>query len=379
MDREEYSSLAAALSAVPDPRHARGRRHGWGLILTLIGAAMVSGQRGVRAIGQWVDERAAELGLLLSPAGGRLPSVSTLRRALRAVDAAALEDRVAAFVQALPASSGGGACGLALDGKAVRGANRHGAQVHLVSLVRHGSGQVLGQVQVAAKGNEIAAAPALLAGRDLTGTVVTMDALLTQRALAAQIRAQGGHYLMVVKENQPALHAAIHALFSEPPPALPTDYLATATSTERGHGRRTTRTLDRSAALNDYLDWPAVGQVLRRTYHAIDLATGQVRHEVTYGVSSLPARTTSAAQMAGLWRAHWSIENRVHYVRDVTLGEDAGQAWVGSTPQALAALRNALLSLLRATGWTNIADALRHYGAYPRRALSLLGALPLRL
>ena len=122
--------------------------------------------------------------------------------------------------------------------------------------------------------------------------------------------------------------------------------------------------------------WPDVGQVLRRSYRSIDLATGQVSQEVTDGVTSLRPVEASAAQVEALWRGHWTIEARVHRVRDVTMGEDAGQQWVGNTPQALAALRNGLISLLRVLGWANIAEALRHYGAYAHRALRLLGAVP---
>jgi hypothetical protein len=85
------------------------------------------------------------------------------------------------------------------------------------------------------------------------------------------------------------------------------------------------------------------------------------------------------AVLEGVWRGHWTIENRVHYVHDVTMGEDAGQAHTGSTPQALAAVRNALLALLRSRGWTNIADALRHYAASLDAALELIGVRPARL
>ncbi len=90
MDEGEYSSLAAALAAVPDPRQARGKRHAWSRILVLIGAALLSGQRNVRAIGQWVAERHEELAALVHPPQGRLPSTPTRRRALRAVDIEAL-------------------------------------------------------------------------------------------------------------------------------------------------------------------------------------------------------------------------------------------------------------------------------------------------
>ncbi len=128
--------------------------------------------------------------------------------------------------------------------------------------------------------------------------------------------------------------------------------------------------------MDDYLAWPSVGQVLRRTYRAVDLATGAVHQEVTYGLTSLPPQAAAVEEVERLWRGHWTIENRVHYPRDVSLGEDAGQVRVGNAPRALAALRNGVLNLLRGQGWATIPDALRHYGAYATRALRLLGAPP---
>jgi predicted transposase YbfD/YdcC len=392
MDIPQSTDFRAVLSDVPDPRPRRGRRYPWPLLLTLIAAALVSGQQGVRAIAQWVAEHADELRPLLDLPPGRVPSPATVRRTLRAVDVAALEARIARFVAALPAppapppapagpppAAPPAWVGLALDGKAVRGANRHGARVHLVSLVRHGDACVLGQLAVADKSNELPAARRLLARRKLAGTVTTVDALLTQRKLAKQIRAQGGHYLMVVKSNQPALLAAIERLFTDPPPLAATDCAEAVATCDKGHGRLELRTLERSAALNDYLAWPDVGQALRRTCRRVDLATGEIGEEVTYGVTSLPPAAATAAEVEALWRGHWTIENRVHRVRDVTMGEDAGQVRVGRAPQALAALRNGLLSLLRALGWTQLADAIRHYGAFAHRAVHLLTTPPTRL
>ena len=388
MDTPQYRDFRAALSAVPDPRKRRGQRYPWPVLLTLIAAALVSGQQGMRAIGQWVAEHAEELGPMLDLAPGRVPSAATLRRAVRTVDLIALEAHIAAFVAALPPPPPPAAAasptplpwvGQAIDGKAVRGANRHGAAVHLVSLVRHDDGRVLGQVAVADKSNEITAAPRLLARRNLRGTVTTMDALLTQRDLATQILAQGGHYLMIAKANQPELLATITALFATPPLPETADAADAATTCDKGHGRLDLRTLECSAALNAYLTWPAVGQVLRRTCQRVILKTGVIEEEISYGVTSLPPRAASAAQVEALWRGHWTIENRVHYVRDVTWGEDAGQVRAGHAPQALAALRNGLLSLLRALGWTQIADATRHYGAFALRAVTLLSTPPVRL
>src|SRR5919202_3109058 len=382
MDERKYSSMTDAVADVPDPRKRRGQRHPWGLILTLISAALVCGQRTGRAIGQWVTEHTTELQQELGLPAQPLPSTATLRRALRSLDVTALEARLTQFTQDLPAPPSPPTNrhyqGQAVDGKAVRGAQAQGAKVHLVSLVQHGTGLVRKQVRVREKSNEITAVTLLLQDLDLHGTVTTMDALLTQRTLAQHILDQHGHYLMVVKENQPALHAAIALVFQMPPPPDAADHYAQHTTVDKGHGRLETRTLERTCALNGVVDWPGVGQVLRRTCQRIRLKTGEVSEKVSYGITSLGWQEASAAQVEALWHGHWGIENWVHYVRDVTWGEDASQIHVGQAPQALAALRNGLLTLLRSRGVTNIADALRHYGASLPQVFELIG-VPARL
>ena len=179
---------------MPDPRRRRGRRSPWSWLLTLIGAGLASGERNVRAIGQGVAAQADDLAVALAPPHGRRPSTATVRRARRLVAVAAREDGLARSAVGERAESAPAAWqGVALDGKVVRGANRHGAAVPLVSLVRPADGVVLGQIAVAAKSNEIAAAPRLLAGRPLTGVGITLAALLAQRDLAGQLRQHGGH------------------------------------------------------------------------------------------------------------------------------------------------------------------------------------------
>jgi predicted transposase YbfD/YdcC len=382
MDTRQYSTLVDAVTAVADPRKARGKRHAWAVILAVITAALVCGHRNGRAIGQWVEEHAAELRCQLALADGPLPSTSTLRRALRSLDVVALEQRLADFAQALvphaPWPTNGQRQGQAVDGKAVRGAQAHGEKVHLVSLVEHDSGLIRRQVRVAAKSNEIRAVPCLLEGLNLQGTVTTLDAQLTQQAIAQQILAQHGDYLMVVKANQATLYADLALLFAEPYHPEPEDQYQVYTYHSKGHGRLETRTLECTTALNAYVDWPGVGQVVRRTCERRIVKTGKVSCEVTYGITSLPAQVATAAQLEHFWRGHWTVENKVHYVRDVTLGEDAGQIHSGNAPQVLAALRNGIINLLRSTGATNIADALRHYGASIPRVFALIG-VPARL
>ena len=228
------------------------------------------------------------------------------------------------------------------------------------------------------KSNEITAVPQLLEGRDLSGTVTTMDALLTQRSLAQQILDQKGHYLMIVKQNQSELYDAIALLFELPPwlrEERDQEYRVHHT-VDKGHGRLETRTLETSNTLCDYLDWPGVEQVMRRRCRRVNLKTGEVSTQTTYGITSMPWTEVDAAQIEALWRAHWTIENRVHYVRDVTMSEGACQMRTGHAPQVLAALRNIILSLFRWKGWQNIADALRYCAACFRRSLELISASP---
>lgn len=375
------NTLTDYLQRVPDPRKARGKQLEWLFLLGTIAAGLLCQQRSPRAIAQWASYQASALLAAFQPRSERVPSESTLLRTLRHVDIAALEQHLAAFVRVLttPASAPSDPAsplqGQAVDGKAIRGAQAHGERTHLVSLVQHGSAEVLAQTAVEHKRNEISAVPQLLEGRCLLGTVITMDALLTQRKIAEQILAQQGHYLMVAKANQRQLTQELSWFFRSPPLACDEPWGEDIRIT-KGHGRLETRRLTCTADLDGYLRWPGVQQVLRRECERIILKTGEVTRTVSYGLTSLRPEEASPAQVAVLWQGHWTIENGVHYVRDVTMGEDAGQVHTGAGPQALAALRNALLALLRKTGWTNIADALRYYHDHVVKALELIGAPP---
>ena len=204
-------------------------------------------------------------------------------------------------------------------------------------------------------------APTLLARLPLCGQVVTADALHCQAALCRQIRTARGHYVVMVKENQPHLYADIALLFAAPPPG---ERFATARRVDC-HGDRTeVRQLWASAALTGYLTWPGVAQVCK--VERVVQRQGRRTQEVRYAVTSLAG--ASAAQLLQLIRGHWRIENRLHYVRDVTFGEDASRIRTRAAPQVMAALRNAVLALRRQQGWENIAAALRQYAWQPGAA-----------
>lgn len=355
------SVLLELLASVPDPRCPRGIRHGLPGILAVGIAAVVAGARSFAAIGQWVADADADLLAALGFRRGRGPSESAIRRAFARLDAARLDAILAAWVWTRTVVVDQRRV-IAIDGKTVRGARtRDRAAPHLVAAFDHGSGAVLGQLAVTAKSNEIPAVRTLLAGFDLTDVTVTVDAMHTQADTAQLIVESGGDYVFTIKGNQPKLYAACKAL---PWRDVPARRVAS-----KGHGRRATRTI-KVVTAPAWIEFAGAVQVaqLRRTV----TRKGKKTVEVVYLITSADARAASPATLAAWVQGHWGIENRLHWVRDVTFDEDRSQVRTGAAPQVMATLRNLDISLLRLAGWTNIAHALRHHAADNHRPLALL-------
>ena len=172
------------------------------------------------------------------------------------------------------------------------------------------------------------------------------------------------------KDNQPGLRDPIAAVFATPPHlAAPP---ATTRTLDLDHGRIERRRLTLRALLPGACPWPGAHQVFVVERHVVLKKTGTERHEQVYGVTSLALERARAREVLHLLRAHWHIENRTHWVRDVTFDEDRSPVRCGAILQVMAALRNTTIGLLRATGITNIAAASRHYAAQPSAALALL-------
>ena len=144
-----------------------------------------------------------------------------------------------------------------------------------------------------------------------------------------------------------------------------------AESVDKGHGRQVQRRLQASTRVPTGLDWPDLAQICRlvRTTRR----DGQEQVEVAYAITSVERRQAGASRLLGWWQGHWGIENRSHYVRDVTLGEDACRIRTGDAPQTLAALRNVVVSLLRLEGHSNIAAGLRACTWNLQRLLTMFG------
>src|SRR5215468_736498 len=181
----------------------------------------------------------------------------------------------------------------------------------------------------------------------------------------------GSISLMPVKETQPQLLEDMQTVFALAPMAG--ERRTTAATVDLGHGRIEQRGLQTSNILAGYSAWPGLAQVFQLERQVILKKTGVVREAVVAGVTSLTPERAEAARLLALVRGHWSIENRSHWVRDVTFDEDRSQVRCGNIPQIMAALRNTVIGLMRWAGYTNMAAACRRLAAQPLQALALIG------
>lgn len=373
VDPESLADLRTHLAVVPDPRKRRGVRHTICSILVIAAAAVCAGARSFVAIGEWAADAPqrvlALLGARRDPRRGRYlaPDEATVRRALQTVDTDAVDAAIGAWLGEQEARiCGRHGAAIAVDGKTLRGTcGRDGTGgVHLLAAMTHQAGTVVAQVQVDGKTSEVAWFAPLLDRVGLAGAVVTADALHTVRGHARYLAERGADYVFIVKENQHRLYELLDELPWQQTP------LHSATSV--GHGRRERRTIQVLPAPEN-VRFPCAAQAFLVERYVTDSATGKTSAVAVLGITSLTPEQGDPARLAGLVRGHWEIENRLHWVRDVTYGEDASQVRTGTAPRVMASLRNLAISALRQKGHTNIAAALRAAARDTTRPLTLLG------
>ena len=366
--------LIDVFADIQDFRKPRGKRHPLSAILALSCCAMLCGYRSYSAISDWGRNYgtaiAHALGFRHPP-----PCAATLHTIFRHLDCEAFEAKLGAWAEGMmttaPAATELRDDAIAVDGKTLRGSKKQGAPgTHLLSVVGHRLGLTLTQLAVDDKTNEIKAIETLLEYLVLHGRILTMDALLTQRQVARTIVDKGGDYVMIAKDNQRKLKTDIELIFTLPPWG---DHQESTRTVDIGHGRVESRNLTTSEALVGYSDWSGLAQVFEVGRQVVEMKTGKERVEVVYGVTSLSPQRATPARLLELVRGHWAIENRSHWVRDVTFDEDRSQVRSGNIPQVMAALRNTTIGLLRWAGYRNIAKAGRQLAAQPAQAMALIG------
>jgi predicted transposase YbfD/YdcC len=326
---------------LPDPRLNRTKRHRLDDILAIALCAVVAGADSFEGIERFGVARQDWLKRFLALPNG-IPSHDTFNRVLAALGRQAFAACFGRLRAELCEATGLRA--IAIDGKAVRGApgDTFSGCLHLVSAWAVENGVILGQEAVADGSHEIAAIPGLLAVLDPKGTLVTLDAAGCQKEIAAQIREQGGDYVLAVKGSQPALRKAVHAAFDRAAEAGSAG-CDMSESAEDGHGRHEERYV---TVIRDPEglppEWAGVGAVVVvGREREVDGKSGSTAH---FYLTSLRA---TAAALAGYIRGHWGVENGLHWCLDVTFREDANRTRDTTAGANLGVVRRVAASLLK--------------------------------
>ena len=364
-----FESIVKHFEPLPDPRHTRNRRHLLSDIIAIAVCGVIVGCEGPTAMAWWAREKKDWLEEWLALPEG-IPSRDCIRRVLCALKPEAFQACFQSWIAAClvhhdPAAEPT----IAIDGKTMRRSHDRAAglgPLHLVSAWASEQGLALGQVATEEKSNEITAIPVLLDQIDVKGAIVTIDAMGCQKEIAEKIVTAKGDFVLAVKDNQPKLHQAIQAYFTEHP-----EYDLQHVShrryetIEKGHGRRDERYYYLAKLPRDFplkKAWPsvkAIGMAVRIT----EKSDGTTSDDVRYFIVS---RYLSGPRFAQAVRGHWGIENSLHWVLDVTFNEDQSRTRNRHMADNLSWLRRFAISLLkqhpskhsmkgksRIAGWSN--------------------------
>ena len=384
--RKQIPSLYEVCQQVKDGRAARGKQYELAALVVLLLTAKLAGETSLLGASEWIRLRADDLRAALHLPWKQMPCANTYRYALERVDSQQVNALLAAWLVRQEAQR---RCGeepsrllahaehrqghLAIDGKVLKGTGTqvYGGekpQQHVLHVYDVQTGIVLEQIPIGKKENEVSALKPLLTPVLCKGRVLTADAAQSYHEFGRLVQRAGGDVVLFLKENTPSARADLELFFEDPKADRRTWH--TFEQREKGHGRLEHRCIVTSPDLNEYLyrEWGDVGQVFRLQRER----TCQDQHsvEVVYGWTSLSAQQCSAERLLGLIRAHWRVENRLHWRRDVTLGEDRCGVRLIPVAEMLAVLNTVLLSLMDLQQVSNVARQLRRFSAHPHEALA---------
>jgi predicted transposase YbfD/YdcC len=350
LQRVSLDEIVVHFEELEDPRSTVNQRHPLASVVVIALLAVLAGAGGPTAIARWAALKEELLSQVLDLPNG-VPRKDVFRRVLMVLKPAAFQACFASWLQSLrveaAAETGVDRPVLPVDGKTLRRSHdrRKGlGALHLVSVWAGEYGLSLGQMACDEKSNEITAIPELLKLVDIQGAIITIDAMGTQKAIAEQIVAGGGDYVLALKGNQGALHQAVIEYIDE---QLEGD-LAEAqeqVTTEKGHGREETRTylqLPAPEKLPGFMRWKGLRSIGLTT--SCCLRDGKETIEVRYSISSLEV---DVKQFARAVRGHWSIENGCHWSLDMTFREDESRIRERHLRENFAWLNRFALSLLK--------------------------------
>lgn len=368
--------LIELLSCVTDSRRQQAKRYVLANILLFCIFGFLCGAKSYKALCSFIEERFALLQAAFPSKMTRAPAPSTLWRIIGLVDGGALEAVFRRHAAMQHAALGGGPGEVvAHDGKSLKGSYDTANDTKMSQLLRAfavGTQIILGHVAIKIKSNEIPAMQALVRELGLAEVLCTADAMHCQLQTIAAVKASGGEALLQVKGNQPSLEAALEALAVQHEP----DDCSVETGKIRRNRQEKRRVeVFRAGRILHLPQWHTdIVEAVRvtRTVQRRDVAIGwkwRCTHDVAWYAST--RQGTSAAQYAAATRGHWGVENRVHYILDVAMHEDASR--VRKSPTILSILRSFALNILRFNKVNNVADALWRNAMNLNRVLAYSG------
>lgn len=345
MTTKTKNSIAKHFECVTDPRIDRSKEHSLSDILTIAILAVICGADGWVGIANYGEAKADWLKTFLALPNG-IPSHDTFARVFARLDPEELQSAFLSWVRTVSQLSAGEV--IAIDGKTARRSYDKGSgkgAIHMVSAWASQNRLVLGQRKVDDKSNEITAIPELLKVLDLQGCIVTIDAMGTQTAIAAQIVEQEGDYVLALKGNQGKLYEDVQQLFARAQAQNFKDIEHDFDQTlEAGHGRIEVRrcwSFGKLENLSNAEKWTKLTSVAM--VEVIRKCNGQSSRELRYYISSLKPNAQILSETS---RSHWSVENPLHWVLDVAFREDECRIRTGHAPENFTLLRHLALSAL---------------------------------
>jgi predicted transposase YbfD/YdcC len=371
-----------------DGRKARGKRYDLAGLLIILILAKLAGRRSMSEVSEWVADQEKMLRLSLGLGWKRMPCANTYSYALAHLDSQQVNEQLAAwFVRQVSRQR----CGdepsrlvsapseqhvhLAIDGKTLKstGEQAYGGehpQQHLLHVYEVETGIVLQQIPIETKTNEVGALKPRLTEVLCKGRIITVDAAQSYHAFPRLVKRAGGEAIVLIKDNTPATRTDLE-LFFEDKQADRSTWKSFA-QVEKGHGRLERREIQTSPDLNGllYRDWGEIGQVFRiqreRTIKGVH------RCEVAYGLTTLSEHLCSPQRLLAFVRAHWKVENHLHWRRDALFSEDRCRVRCIPVMEMLAVLNTIVLSLLNLHHVSTVARQLRRFTFHPQEALPWL-------
>lgn len=355
------TSLWYFLHNIKDHRRAQGKRHSLPLVLILAILAICCGADSFQSVAEWAQNYQDHLREVVPFLAFHTPDKSTFHRVFANLDSQSFEIALGKWIQTITSLEEGE--GIALDGKTTAKDS-----LHLVAAFAHKAQAVLFQASTNIKGKELILAPLVLERVSVKDRVITADALHAQRQFCQQIIQSGGGYVFVVKGNQERLHEDLKLFFENPPFKAA---IESSQTLEKNKGRVEKRTIWCSQDLTEYLAWPGLTQVFKVQRDRSD--KGEKTSETAYGIASLPLKYSSIQALSKYLRGHWSIENNLHRVRDVSFHEDQSTIRKGKAPQVMALLRNLVISVFKKGEIKSFPPAFRRFSAHPEELFEFLG------